>query len=124
MNKILEELKANKSPFRHTIVAAVILGIGSVGATLIDLFWVIGDMMIQVHFHHYIVLAGLSVSSVICLISFIWLVKGIATYVNTHETKVAAKKRTKRRISKQSEVIMHLNQRIDELEEKLNNQHK
>lgn len=120
MNKMFEELLHNKSAFKYMSVVAVLTAIGSILNAGIDLFWLVGDMMVNLHFHHYIVFIGLSLANIIFMATVFWLIKGIMVYVNTHDKKVKEKTRTKKRISKQSELIIKLTQRIDELEVKLN----
>ncbi len=103
-------------------ICAIAVGIGDVIAVVTDLGWLVGDMMIQTHTHHWPVLVGLVVATVVIVASFIWLVKSLMTYVNNHPKKVSEKRQSKQKSSKQSAVIMHLNHRIDELEARLNNQ--
>lgn len=109
----------NTSPFRHMTICAIAVGIGDVIAVVTDLGWLIGDMMLQTHTHHWPVLVGLIIATVVIVASFIWLVKSLVVYVNAHPKKVSEKRRTKNRISKQSEVIMKLNARLEILEAEL-----
>ena len=119
MGELVKVLKSNTSAFRHMAICAIAVGIGDVIAVVTDLGWLIGDMLIQTHTHHWPVLVGLVVATIVIVASFIWLVKSLLVYVNGHPKKVNEKRRTKHKISTQSAVIMHLNHRIDELEAKL-----
>ncbi len=120
MNTMLKDLLKNQSSFRHMAICAIAVGVGDVIAVVTDLAWLIGDMAIQTHPHHMPVLVGLVVATVIIVASFVWLIKSIVVYISGHTKKVKAKANVQRRVSKQSEVIMHLNARIDELEARLN----
>ncbi len=119
MSKVIETLSKNTSAFRHMAVCAILIGVGDVLCAVTDLGWLIGDMLVQVHIHHWFVLAGLSVANVLILISFIWLVKSIITYVSGHDKKVSEKRKAKVKVAKQSTVIAHLNKRIKALEDKV-----
>ncbi len=119
MSSLLSILKNNTSAFRHVMISAFVMGIGTVFCSLVDLGWVIGDMSASTHWYHWFVMVGLVIGNVIVLVSFIWLVKGVVTYDNNHSKVIITKNKTKRKMSKQTEVIMHLNKRIDELEERL-----
>ncbi len=100
-------------------ICAIAVGIGDVIAVVTDLAWLIGDMLIQTHTHHWYVLVGLVVATVIIVASFIWLIKSIATYNRNHDSIAKSKSRAKNKSCKQSQAIMLLNKRIDELEAKL-----
>lgn len=119
MNKVIKELIQNKSPYKYAMISALILGVGSITGITVDIGWLIGDMLIKVHTHHWFVLVGLVFADIISIIGTFFLVKSLSVYTNTHDRKVSDKKRTKTRVSKQAAAIMALNHRIDELEELL-----
>lgn len=119
-NKLIEFL-STKSAFRHMAICAILIGVGDVLCAVTDLYWVLGDMSVQIHFHHWVVLIGLSVANILIGVSFVWLVKSIYVYTLKHPKKVAEKRTHKHKISKQSEIILHLNARIDALEKNLEN---
>lgn len=118
MNKLMETLAHNTSAFRQMAICALVIGLGDVLCAVSDLVWLFGDMAIQVHPHHYYVLVGLLVANVLIFGSFVWLFKSIYIYAINHDSKVKAKRVHKAKISKQSEVLGHLNRRILVLEEK------
>lgn len=119
MNIILKTLAKNTSAFRHMAICALIIGAGDVVCAAVDLFWVLGDISVSPHWYHYYVLAGLIIANVLILGSFIWLVKSLFAYAKNHDNKVKAKRVHKAKVSKQSTVIIHLAQRVEELERKL-----
>ena len=121
MNNIISNLLHNDSAFRHMTIAALIMGLGTIVATVVDLGWLMGDMMSHAQPHHIYVLVGLVGANLLMLGSFIWLVKGLLCYIQRHNKLVNSKRKHKAKVSKQSTVIMHLNHRIDELENRLNN---
>ncbi len=113
---MLKEFLKNNSAFRHMVIAALIFGFGSLAASLIDLFWVIGDMSISLHWHHYIVMVGLIVSNLLCLAGFIWLTKGVFTYLTRHSNKQLKAKLTRKRVKSHDLHIKELEARINLLE--------
>lgn len=119
MSKLIDTLKTNQSAFRHTVISAIVLGVGSILGITVDLGWLIGDMLVATHPHHWFVLVGLIVADTLSIVAMYYLYKGVNTYTVNHDKKVKAKKNSTRKVSKQSEVIIHLSKRIDELETKL-----
>lgn len=76
-----QRLLNEKSPFAYAAVCALVIGLGDLIATGTDIFWLIGDMSIQVHPHHYITMVGLVLAECIMVGSFIWLYKSINQYL-------------------------------------------
>ncbi len=85
MRNVHTKILKNNSPFRHMVVAAYIIGVGDVLCVLADLYWLLGDMSIQIHPHHYVVLAGLLIAAVLIIGSFTWLYLGVNKYLSRHE---------------------------------------
>ncbi len=54
---------------------AVICTVGSVVTVITDMVWLIGDLMVAPHFHHYIVMVGLGVGAIVSLWSLIWVIR-------------------------------------------------
>ncbi len=99
-------------------VSAVEMGLGSVVLGATDVFWVIGDMSSWTFNYRSIVLVGLLIGLILVLHGFVYLARAVYVYIATHDKKINDKRNTKRRISKQAQVIMHLNTRLDRLEAK------
>ena len=79
------KLVKNTSPFALASVAALIVGGASTAAIAVDIFWLLGDMSIQIHSHHYFVLAGLSIALIATVASFAWLYRAITVYLGRKE---------------------------------------
>ncbi len=116
MFNVIEVLKNNHSAFRHMAICAMLIGVGDVLCAVFDLIWLFGDMSIQIHSHHYIVMIGLIIANILIDISFIWLIKSIWEYVNTHDRKVSAKKNDKKQIVTHTKLLDQLIKRIEDLE--------
>lgn len=106
INKLHTKILLNKTPFGYAAVTALVIGVGDLVATGTDIIWLLGDMAVQTHSHHYPVLFGLTLAELIMAISFIWLYRSINAYLikcehkriearARAETKRAAKRRSK-----------------------------
>ena len=93
MNSLHNKLLREKSAFAYASVCALVIGVGDLIATGTDIYWLIGDMRIQTHFHHYITMFGLVSAELIMIASFIWLYRAIGLYL----TKKAKNKRQERK---------------------------
>ena len=80
------------SPFRHMAICAIIIGVGDLLCVIGDLIWLFGDMYVQTHPHHFIVLGFLSVATLVISASFFWLYLSISKYLVHHEAYMANKK--------------------------------
>lgn len=87
MKSLHKRLFKAHSSFGYAAVCGLIIGIGDLIATGTDIYWLIGDMSIQTHFHHYPVLIGLLIAELIMIASFIWLYRAIYTYLNKKDKK-------------------------------------
>lgn len=121
MSKLVETLVKNRSAFARMSICAILALVGSLLATVVDIGWLLGDMAVQTHAHHWYVLAGLTFSVIVQGVATAFFYQAIKIYSHAHPKKVSEKRHTKHKVSKQSEVIMHLNQRLSELEEIVNN---
>ncbi len=64
-------------------------------ATGTDIYWLIGDMSLQVHAHHWPTMVGLITAEALMAASFIWLGISLLMYQNKKELKIQAKAREK-----------------------------
>lgn len=85
MSNLHKEILKNRSPFRHMVVAAWLVGVANVVAIAADLYWLVGDMSIVVHSHHYGVLLGLVLGLSLTVVSFVWLYMGVNKYLDRHD---------------------------------------
>ncbi len=85
MSNLHAKIIKNDSPFRHMVMAAWVIGVGDVLCVLGDLYWLYGDMTVQIHPHHYIVATVLILAAIMILGSFIWLYTGVNRYLARHE---------------------------------------
>src|SRR3990167_1343151 len=76
-----------RTAFGYAAVTALIIGIGSVLATGIDIIWLLGDMSNGAHTYHYYVLVGLCTAFVIMIISFSWLYGAINLYLKRVDSR-------------------------------------
>lgn len=90
-NNLHRRLLHTHSPFAEVSVAAIVVWIGSIMSLLTDLGWLIGDMSVQIHTHHWFVLGGFVASLTVIIASGIWLYHGINRYLVKHEKHLAAK---------------------------------
>lgn len=90
-NNLHRRLLHTHSPFAEVSVAAIVVWIGSIVGLLTDLGWLLGDMSVQIHPHHWFVLSGFIISLVIVVSSGIWLYKGLNRYLVKHEKCLASK---------------------------------
>lgn len=82
-----KKLFSNNSPFALMAVVALIIGIGDILCALGDLVWLIGDMKVGLHFHHYIVMAFLIPANLLISGSFFWLYLAINKFLSKSERK-------------------------------------
>lgn len=73
------------SSFAHATMAAYVIGIGDILCVVGDLYWLFGDMAIQTHPHHYVVLTILSIAGILITASFIYLISSMNKYVRKQE---------------------------------------
>lgn len=73
------------SPFALMAVATLIFGIGSVFCAVGDLIWLLGDMAVKLHSHHYIVFAFLAPANLLIAGSFFWLYRAIHVHLTKQE---------------------------------------
>ncbi len=85
MSNIHTEIVRNKSPFSQMVIAAWVIGVGDILCVLADIYWLFGDMSVQIHSHHYVVLVTLLLALVLIAGSFIWLYLGVTKYLRRHE---------------------------------------
>lgn len=78
---IHEKLFKSKSPFAYASVCAMVMGLGDVFNNLTDWLWLIGDMAVQTHPHHWFTGLGLLVSLFLMIGSYIWLYCAINKYL-------------------------------------------
>lgn len=94
-----KELFRNSSAFRNMAICALVIGLGDVLCVVGDLVWLVGDMSIGTHTHHWIVMSILVPALLIIVASFIWLYIGIYKYL-THHRKIAKAKKNSKKVSK------------------------
>jgi len=85
MSNLHTKILKNNSAFRHMAVAAYVAGTGGVICIIADLYWLFGDMSIQVHPHHYVVLTGLVIALTAIIASYIWIYIAVNKYLSRHE---------------------------------------
>ena len=85
MKNLHSKLVKTKSAFAEVSVAAIIIWIGDILCVVADLGWLLGDMNVQVHPHHYYVGALLLVALLLITGSGIWLYRGLHRYMEKHE---------------------------------------
>lgn len=113
MKNIYKRLFKEKTPFAYAADCALIVGLGSVVATTTDIYWLLGDMSVQVHSHHWIVLIGLIISDIILVYSFIWLYKSINSYIiKKHNITKRAQQDLQERI-KRRDTEPHFSNRVN-----------
>ncbi len=71
----------DSSAFALATVAAYLVWVGDLLCVIGDLVWLFGDMHIQVHPHHYYVLAILSTAFILIASSGVWLYWAIDKYL-------------------------------------------
>ena len=87
VSNLIQKTLANNSAFIAATISAVIILVGDVMATGADILWLIGDMSIQTHAHHYSVFVGLSLALIVMLVSGIWLIKALFQFFGNKEIK-------------------------------------
>lgn len=95
MKEIIElhhKLLHTESPFRHMAIAALFMGAGSLIATIVDLGWVIGDMLHDFRIYHALVGIGLTTASALMTFSFFYVYRSVLTYLRHHESYITNKK--------------------------------
>ena len=96
MKNVHKKLITTRSAFAEVSVAAIIIWIGDILCVVADLGWLLGDMHVQVHPHHYYVGATLFIALILITGSGIWLYKGIHRYLDKHERIVVRKRKAKK----------------------------
>ncbi len=82
-------------------MAAIVVWVGSILGLLTDLMWLIGDMSVAIHTHHFYVLSGFLISLVVVVASGIWLYHGINRYLVKHEKHLVSKDIKRKGVSKE-----------------------
>jgi len=93
IRNIHKTLGSTRSAFAEVSIAAIIIWIGDILCVVADIGWLIGDMSIQVHTHHYFVMATLIVALILIVGSGIWLYKGVNRYLEKHHRIKSKKKK-------------------------------
>lgn len=96
MKTFLKVFKVN-SPFAHASICAIVIGAGSTIAIVADIMWLIGDILTNPHWYHYLVLTGLSIALGVTVASFAWLWTAVKMYIVRHDRKIEASNRFKHR---------------------------
>ncbi len=96
VKKLHTDLFDNTSAFRNMAICALVIGIGDILCVVGDLVWLFGDMLVQLHVHHLIVLMILVPALLTIIASFVWLYIGIYKYLRHHEQVLKNKKALKR----------------------------
>jgi hypothetical protein len=92
VTKLHKDIFTNTSPFGRMAVTAIVIGLGDLMCVIGDLVWLFGDMSIDIHPHHYIVLVILTAAMLVIVASFIWLYVGICRYLIKHNRIVHERK--------------------------------
>ena len=92
IENLIQKTLSNNSAFMSATISAVVILVGDVIATGTDLLWLIGDMSVQTHVHHYPVLIGLVIALIIMLLSGVWLIKALMSFFNKKESKCSLTK--------------------------------
>src|SRR4051812_49382791 len=87
INKLHQKLFTNNTPFAYAAITGLIIGVGDLIATGTDIYWLIGDMKIGTHNHHYFTMIGLSTAFLVMLISFIYLYIAIHKFLIKRDNK-------------------------------------
>jgi len=124
MGKLVDTLVHNKSSFTKMSICALMALAGSLLATAASILWLVGDTTVVLQAHHLGALIGLVVSLGVEGAAMLFFYQSINIYRNTYFKKSKEHKFNKTKVCKQTEVIMHLNHRIDELEARLNKEGK
>jgi hypothetical protein len=77
----------SKTPFANAVIAAYVIGIASLITITGDLVWLVGDMRVQTHPHHYLVLCFLVPGNILTFASFIWLYLSMNLFLKKKEIK-------------------------------------
>lgn len=92
-----KKLFKDKSPFALCCATAIVMGIGDVVNNLTDWYWLIGDMSIHTHVHHYHTMAGLAISLFLMVVSYYWLYLAIGKFLTKKmHKKINSKAKAKR----------------------------
>lgn len=81
MRNLHKRILKEKDEFAQASVCALAVGIGSTIAIGTDMAWLIGDMSIQTHPHHYYILIGLTIAQIITVASFVWLYRSMNRFL-------------------------------------------
>ncbi len=84
IKRLHKRLFETKSAFAEVSIAAIIVWVGSLLCVIGDLIWLAGDMMIQIHTHHYIVGSFLTIALLLIAGSGIWLYRGLNRDMEKH----------------------------------------
>ena len=103
IKSILKHTFKDRTPFAKAAVCAIVIGVADLMATGTDIYWLIGDMAVQTHAHHYPTMVGLILAEVLMAASFLYLGISLIMYSNKQERK-AQKKREAKRIEREAQV--------------------
>lgn len=103
MKDLHKRIIKDKNEFARASVCALVIGIADLMATGTDILWLVGDMNIQTHAHHYPVMIGLVSAELVMAASFIWLYMAIHRYLTSKDKKrIRLQKEQQERIQKRN----------------------
>lgn len=78
--------KSGSNEARDMIVCALVVGVGSILVTTIDLVWLVCDTIFEARPYHYFIGTGLGLGLIVMLVSFIWLFNAFKRRAIKHRT--------------------------------------